>query len=161
MKNSSKALVNKIQEFEFDQEEITNLDIVSQANNYFHVLYKNKGVNVKIIREDFLNRTYSVSINSNIYQVEIQHPLGELIKKMGYSQRSAKDIDRIQAPMPGIIIDIEVEKGQAVKAGSNLLVLEAMKMENVIKCPKDAVIKDIYVSVGQTVDKNKLLIDFE
>ena len=63
--------------------------------------------------------------------------------------------------MPGIIVGLKVEKGQAVKEGDTLLILEAMKMENTILCPKNTVIKEIYVTVGDTVDKNKLLIDFE
>jgi len=79
---------------------------------------------------------------------------------MGYAVRSTKTVDSIKAPMPGIIIDLKVEKGQTVKEGDTLLILEAMKMENAIVCPKDTTIKEIYTSVGETVDKNKLLIDF-
>ena len=75
--------------------------------------------------------------------------------------RSAKTVNSIKAPMPGIIIDLKIEKGQKVKKGDTLIILEAMKMENAIICPKNTIIKEVYTSVGETVDKNKLLIDFE
>ncbi len=161
MKNLSKALVNNIQEFNFNQEEIEQLDIVDQGNDNFHVIHENKSMKMKVIERDFLNRTYSISIQANVYEVKMTRPLDDLIKKMGYSVGSSKSIDSIKAPMPGIIIELKVEKGQTVKEGETLLILEAMKMENAIVCPKNTVIKEIYVVVGDTVDKNKLLIDFE
>jgi len=161
MKNLSKALVNNIQEFNFNKEEVEQLDIMDQGNDIFHVIYENKSMKMKVIERDFLNRTYSISINANVYKVKMTRPLDDLIKKMGYSEGLSKSIDSIKAPMPGIIIELKVEKGQTVKEGETLLILEAMKMENAIVCPKDTVIKDIYVVVGDTVDKNKLLIDFE
>ncbi|MCP4883710.1 MAG: acetyl-CoA carboxylase biotin carboxyl carrier protein subunit [Flavobacteriales bacterium] len=161
MKNLSKALVNNIQEFNFNQEEIEQLDIVDQENDNFHVIHENKSMKMKVIERDFLNRIYSISIQANVYEVKMTRPLDDLIKKMGYSVGSSKSIDSIKAPMPGIIIELKVEKGQTVKEGETLLILEAMKMENAIVCPKNTVIKEIYVVVGDTVDKNKLLIDFE
>jgi len=161
MKNPSKALVNNIQEFSFSQKEIEALDIVNQGENNFHLLHKNKSSKVKVIERDFFNRTYSIRINANVYTVKIHSPLDPLIKKMGYSTGSTKVIDSMKAPMPGVIIGLQVEKGESVKKGAPLLILEAMKMENVITCPKDTVIKEVYVHVGDTVDKNKLLIDFQ
>lgn len=161
MKNLSKALVNNIQEFNFSQEELEQLDIINLGNDTFHVIHDNQSMKMKVIERDFLNRTYSISINANAYKVKMASPLDDLIKKMGYSEGSSKSIDSIKAPMPGIIIELKVEKGQSVEEGETLLILEAMKMENAIVSPKKTVIKDIYIVVGDTVDKNKLLIDFE
>ncbi len=62
--------------------------------------------------------------------------------------------------MPGLLLDIKVQEGQEVQKGEILLILEAMKMENVIKAPTDARIKHIKVQKGQTVEKNQLLIEF-
>ena len=63
--------------------------------------------------------------------------------------------------MPGLILEINIEEGQEVKENDPLLILEAMKMENVINSPRDGVIKSIAVSQGNTVEKNALLIEFE
>ena len=67
----------------------------------------------------------------------------------------------IKAPMPGIIIGWKVKEGDIVKEGDTLLILEAMKMENAISCPKDATVKSVHAKKGDTVEKNKLLIELE
>ncbi|MFB0997848.1 MAG: acetyl-CoA carboxylase biotin carboxyl carrier protein subunit, partial [Flavobacteriales bacterium] len=59
------------------------------------------------------------------------------------------------------VVSIEVEKGQSVKVGDAVLILEAMKMENVIKSPIDGVIKSIKAEKSTTVDKNTILVEFE
>ncbi|MCL4125700.1 UNVERIFIED_CONTAM: hypothetical protein GTU68_028898 [Idotea baltica] len=63
--------------------------------------------------------------------------------------------------MPGLILDINVKVGQEVIEDDALLILEAMKMENVLTAPRDGMIKSITVSKGDAVDKNQLLITFE
>lgn len=66
--------------------------------------------------------------------------------------------DSVEAPMPGKILKLFVAKGQKVKAGDLLLTLEAMKMENRIQAPRDAVVADIRVQPGANVAKNEVLI---
>ena len=70
-------------------------------------------------------------------------------------------VNDIKAPMPGLILEVNVKEGDEVKEGDYLLVLEAMKMENALTAPRDAVIKSISVEKGQTVEKNQLLIEME
>lgn len=65
------------------------------------------------------------------------------------------------AQMPGKITEIYVKEGQEVKKGDPLLILEAMKMENVIKANNSGKVLKINVKVGDTVEKGKMLIDFE
>ncbi len=64
----------------------------------------------------------------------------------------------VTAPMPGKILDIKVNKGDKVKAGDVLVILEAMKMENEIVAPKDGVVKEINVNVGDNVDRGTVLV---
>ncbi|MCL4147810.1 UNVERIFIED_CONTAM: hypothetical protein GTU68_000861 [Idotea baltica] len=63
--------------------------------------------------------------------------------------------------MPGLVLEIMVEVGQFVAVGDALLILEAMKMENVIKAQGEGVIKDIVVKQGAAVEKGQLLIVLE
>ena len=60
--------------------------------------------------------------------------------------------DAVNAPMPGTILKVNVQNGQAVKEGDVLVVLEAMKMENEILAPKNGTITQVLVSKGSTVD---------
>jgi biotin carboxyl carrier protein len=62
--------------------------------------------------------------------------------------------------MPGLIIDLRVKEGDQVKAGDPLLILEAMKMENIIKASGDSIVKSLKVKKGETVEKNQVLIEF-
>ncbi|WP_417497460.1 acetyl-CoA carboxylase biotin carboxylase subunit [Maricaulis sp.] len=67
----------------------------------------------------------------------------------------------VLSPMPGLVVSIAVEAGQAVKGGEVLLVVEAMKMENVIRAEKDGVIKAVNVTPGASVAADELMIEFE
>ena len=66
--------------------------------------------------------------------------------------------EAVNAPMPGTILKVNVEKGQAVKAGQVLVVLEAMKMENEILAPQDGTVTQVVVSKGSTVDTGAALV---
>jgi acetyl/propionyl-CoA carboxylase alpha subunit len=67
----------------------------------------------------------------------------------------------IVAPMPGLVLKVEVEVGQTVKAGQGVVIVEAMKMENELKAPTDGVVASIEVQPGQTVDKGAVLVVLE
>lgn len=64
----------------------------------------------------------------------------------------------VKAPMPGVILDIKVSAGQAVKKGDCLFILEAMKMENEIFAPIDGTVGSIVVTKGQNVDSGATLL---
>lgn len=68
---------------------------------------------------------------------------------------------RVVAPMPGLVVRVEVEEGQQVRAGQGLVVVEAMKMENELKAPADGTVARIEVKPGQTVDKGATMIVLE
>ena len=66
--------------------------------------------------------------------------------------------EAVNAPMPGTILKVNVTAGQAVKAGTVLVVLEAMKMENEIMAPKDGTVTQVVVSKGSSVDTGAPLV---
>ena len=64
------------------------------------------------------------------------------------------------SPMPGLIVSIAVDRGEPVKAGQELLILEAMKMENVLRAERDGVVEEIRVTPGASVAADQVLIAF-
>ena len=82
------------------------------------------------------------------------------LEKMDMISKEIPKINKLDAPMPGNIIDVLVSKGDKVTKGDALLILEAIKMGNVIKVPTDVTIQKINVLVGDNVDKNQTLIEF-
>ncbi|WP_053992624.1 acetyl-CoA carboxylase biotin carboxyl carrier protein subunit [Mangrovimonas sp. TPBH4] len=156
-----KISVNKQLEFEIDETEVTNLNAVKTSDNTFHILKDHKSYQAEITKLDFNKRNYEVKINNNSYNIHIQSPLENLIKSMGLALGNTKHVNEIKAPMPGLILDISVRVGDTVAEDSPLLILEAMKMENVITSPREGVIKAISAIKGDAVEKNQLLIEFE
>jgi biotin carboxyl carrier protein len=67
----------------------------------------------------------------------------------------------LKAPMPGLMVDIKVEVGTQVKPGDPLVVIEAMKMENIIKARGKAIVKKVCVTDGQSVEKGDMILEFE
>ena len=65
---------------------------------------------------------------------------------------------KVEAPMQGLVISVDVSLGQKVKAGETLILLEAMKMENPIVAPVDGTVEGIHISKGDTVETGALLI---
>jgi biotin carboxyl carrier protein len=159
--SSFKARVNDEKEFSFPVDPTTDLNAIPIDTSRHHVLCDGKSYVATVSHHDFNSRSYGVRIGSNAYRIQIETPLDDLIQSMGYRLSSEQALGTIQAPMPGIILDVRVSQGDTVKKGDALLILEAMKMENVIISPKDGVVKTIDVATGQTVDKNKLLVELE
>lgn len=156
-----KIVVNNSLDFEISSKEASKLDALSISKDNYHILEGNKPYTAQILKQDFYNKTYTVSINNSTYEVKISDELDRLIADMGFELASAKEIVSIEAPMPGLILEINVEEGQEVKTDDPLLILEAMKMENLICSPRDGIIKSIAIKKGDAVDKNHLLIEFE
>ena len=161
MAKDYKTKVNDEHDFQFSEEEIKDLDIRKLKENTFHILQQNKSFRSQIVKNDFLNREYQVKINSNTYSVRINNELDILIDDMGLSLGNAQQVNDIKAPMPGLILEVNVKEGDEVKEGDYLLVLEAMKMENTLSAPRDGIVKKVTVSKGATVEKNELLIEME
>ena len=79
---------------------------------------------------------------------------------MGMSAVATGKINNIKAPMPGLIIDLKVKIGDSVKTGDQLLILEAMKMENILKAQGEGIVKNVKVKKGDSVEKGQVLIEF-
>jgi biotin carboxyl carrier protein len=67
----------------------------------------------------------------------------------------------IQAPMPGLVVRVEVEVGQRVESGAGLVVVEAMKMENELRAPRAGVVREVHVAAGQAVERGAPLVTLE
>lgn len=156
-----KIKVNNSHSFDISKEELNTLDAIETDTNQYHVLQNNSSTKVSVLNSDFNKKTYTIKVNNNTYEVDINNDLDQLIEALGFEVGATKQINDVKAPMPGLILEINVSEGQDVKEDDALLILEAMKMENVITSPREGIIKSVNVKQGETVDKNSLLIEFE
>lgn len=137
-----------------------NWDVVKIKEGYFHILHENKSYRAEVVKTDFSTKTFTLKLNGTKYTVALKDKFDLLLEKLGMDNVNANKINSIKAPMPGLIIDLKVKAGDEVKQNDPLLILEAMKMENVIKSPGDAVVKAVKIKKGDSVEKGQILIEF-
>lgn len=137
-----------------------NWSISKISDTHFHVLVNNKSYNVEVAEIDSVAKTFSFKINGQRHVVRLKDKFDVLLETMGLNNNAAGKVNKVKAPMPGLIIDLRVKDGDAVKKGDPLVVLEAMKMENIIKSVGDATVKSVHVKKGDSVEKNQILIEF-
>jgi len=137
----------------------TNLDLVRTGPSSFSLVRNGKSHSVLVLKEDVENQTVRLRIGAHTYTVELQDDRSRLLQTLGLD-KATKKVSEIKAPMPGMVLNILVKAGDSVKKNDPVLVLEAMKMENVIKAPGDAMIATVHAEKGKAVEKGQLLISF-
>lgn len=127
----------------------------------FSVLMDGKSFVAEVVGADRSEKTMTLRIGQSVYEVGLEGPMDRLLASMGLTQAAARKVNDIKAPMPGMVLKILVEPGQAISKGDPVLILEAMKMENVFKSAADAVVKEIRVTERKAVEKGEVLIVLE
>lgn len=121
-------------------------------------------------------KNYTITVNGTPYNVTVEEgtssaapvasapapvpaaaPAPQAAPKAAPAPAAAGSV-KVDAPMPGNILDVKVSNGTAVKAGQVLVILEAMKMENEIVAPQDGTVASINVNKGDTVEAGQTII---
>ena len=155
-----KARVNEQFDFSFKNNDF-DWNCVEVRVGQFHIIYKGQSLVADVIDVNTTEKTFVIRINNNNYGVQLKDRYDELLQSLGMDGFNNQKESEIKAPMPGRVLDIMLRVGSSVVKGDGVLVLEAMKMENVIKSPTDGVIKKITVVKDQAVEKNEVLIELE
>ena len=137
----------------------TDVDIVDLGNGRIHVLVQGEGSTTFSI--DNMDGSVDVMVDGSTTTVQLQTERDLLLEKYGMSSSDAASHTNLKAPMPGLVVRIDVAVGDTVSKGDPLLVLEAMKMENEIKAAADGKVARIHVKAGDPVAKGDLLLEFE
>lgn len=136
-----------------------DVDTAFISGERYHIISGSRSYMLEVLENDIQDKKFSIKVNDNIYKLKLDDELDMLLEKMGMSAGSKGKVDNVKAPMPGLVLKILVEPGQAVNKGDSLIILEAMKMENVIKASGPGTVKAVGVKEKDTVDKNQLLIE--
>jgi biotin carboxyl carrier protein len=138
--------------------ELVQPDMLQVDNRRMHLLLDKKSYAVELLNHDAETKTFTVKVNGQKHTVTIKDRFDILLEQMGMGDASAKKLNEIKAPMPGLVLRLLVEPGTGFKKGDPLLVLEAMKMENILKAPADGTVREIEVKPGDKVEKNQVLL---
>ncbi len=128
-------------------------DLVN-AGPYIRSLRLEDGTQLSLIH-DREGTAYQISLPDSTVHVDISDPLS---LKRSRREDELGEGGVIKALMPGRIIRVMVSKGDSVRKGAALLVLEAMKMENEIQAPADGLVESVFVEPGQTVEGGAELV---
>lgn len=137
----------------------SNYSIEKIATSTYKVFNDQKIFTIDVLSQEGKNMT--LKVGNKTVDVNVTDHIDQILAQLGMDSVQASVVKEIKAPMPGAILNVIVTEGSAVQAGDQLLVLEAMKMENVIKSPGDGVVSKIHVKAKDSVEKNQVLISFE
>ena len=140
-----------------DADNITLND--SNVNNQI-ILDNNKSKLVSVKEVNHEQKRYHIQIDGRAYQVQILDAVDQQILKMNLKSKKSNQLKELRAPMPGLVRQVNVNVGDQVDSGDSLFILEAMKMENVLKSPVNGLVSEIFVKPGESVEKNQILLSF-
>ncbi len=138
-----------------------DLDISMQPNGLISVLLNSKSYTAIIEKTDRKNKEVTLRVNGQQYTAAIKEPIDQLLTNMGMDLKSMQKAEPVKAPMPGMILKVLVEPGQVVNKGDGLIILEAMKMENMLKAAGPGTVKSIRAVERTAVEKGAVLIEME
>lgn len=139
---------------------LIDLDISDLGNQHFHVIENQKSFEAELLELNKEEKYVLIKVNAQVYRFDVSDQYDILLREMGLDKLNQHTVKELKAPMPGLVLQVMVQAGDEIKKGDNLLVLEAMKMENILKAPADATVKSILIKAGDKVEKNQVLIQF-
>lgn len=125
-------------------------------------LFQDQRSGFPVLVEDFdaVSRQFTLRVGGRRVLVEVRDVFDEVSRRSGAARSGARKAAAIRSPMPGLIVQIMVQPGQPVRKGDGLLVLEAMKMENMLRAPGEGVVDAVLCQMGQSVEKGQELLRF-
>ncbi|MEE9162387.1 MAG: biotin/lipoyl-containing protein [Candidatus Neomarinimicrobiota bacterium] len=132
------------------------LDAVRLSHNAWSLIIDGQSYRVSVEAD---SEGYLVHIRQRRIQVRLRSELDLTIEKLGLTDRTLQIDGQVVAPIPGVITSVSVSEGDSVAQGDQLLVLEAMKMENELRSPLAGTVAIVHVSAGETVNKGALLLE--
>lgn len=134
------------------------VDFVMSENGSCSILYEGHSYNAEVVR---LNgkKEYRVNSHYQSYNVNIIDSQAKYLRMR--KKDSQKQMNQITAPMPGKIINIPIKKGQRLKTGDIVIVLEAMKMQSNYKVDNNCIVDEILVKENENVQANQVMVTFK
>lgn len=138
-----------------DGDQSYQVDLEPLGGDLFSLLIDNQSFVIEASQNE---KAIHVSVNQHDYDVPILNERQKMEAKIAGASDHLAAKGEVRAPMPGLILKIEIEKGASIQTGQPLIIMEAMKMENEIRSQVDGEIVEVLVKENQKVEKNDLLI---
>jgi pyruvate carboxylase subunit B len=136
---------------------LVNFDFKHHRGSLYSLVIDGKVFSAHLENKNGIEEIYC---GANVFHAEIEDERAALLRQLSRSDTRTTTAFELKAPMPGLVVHLSVRKGQTVKKGQSLIVIEAMKMENDIKSPAEGRVATIHVKERDTVEKDALLLTF-
>jgi biotin carboxyl carrier protein len=133
----------------------------NQINKINDSIFEINNEVIEVLNVNFDTKELNFRHNHSTHIVQFKNNLDYVLDKMGIKRTFEAVNTDVKAPMPGKVLSVMINVGDTVAKGDGIMILEAMKMENVLKAEGDCVIKSILIEAGQTVEKGQVMIELE
>ncbi len=134
-------------------------DLAEVKKGVFHILMDNKSFLAEVLEANTAEKRFVIRVNGNRYEVEARDRFDALLHQLGMDKVGSAHAGDLKAPMPGLVLEVKVKEGDTINKGDAVLVLEAMKMENILKAVGNAVVKKVLVKKGDKVEKGQVMVE--
>ncbi|MFT7589325.1 MAG: biotin carboxyl carrier protein, partial [Limisphaerales bacterium] len=136
-----KITINEAHSFDVEKGKIDgiegNIDLKVVGKNSYHIIRNGKSYYAELVAIDESAKQMVLRVNGHKHEIIIKDRFDALLEQLGMEDLAGSRVEDLKAPMPGLVLDIMIEAGQSISKGDPVLILEAMKMENVLKAPGD------------------------
>jgi biotin carboxyl carrier protein len=131
------------------------LKIISFKSNTLEFIFDNSYCEIRVLEST--STDLKILLNGNPLTLKKHSKLAEILEKSSGRGGGGSSQNSISSQIPGRVISVSISKGDSVKKGDNIVVLESMKMQVAIKSPRDGVIKELKVKEGQSISRNDVV----
>ena len=135
------------------------LKIISFKSNILEFIFDNSYCEIRVLEST--STDLKILLNGNPLTLKKHSKLAEILEKSAGRGGGGSSQNSIASQIPGRVISVSISKGDSVKKGDNIVVLESMKMQVAIKSPRDGVIKELKVKEGQSISRNDVVAVLE
>lgn len=135
------------------------VDLLHTPGGTFSIIESGRSYNIELVPRNHPKK-YTAHTLYNTFDLEIIDAETRYLINRG-SKGDASSEKTISSPMPGKVVKVLVNEGDAIQKGENAIIIAAMKMESEYKAPIDGIVKKVNVKDGDTVEGNQILIEIE
>ena len=135
------------------------LKLISFKSNTLEFIFDNSYCEIRVLEST--STDLKILLNGNPLTLKKHSKLSEILEKSAGRGGGGSAQNSISSQIPGRVISVSINKGDSVKKGDNIVVLESMKMQVAIKSPRDGVIKELKVKEGQSISRNDVVAVLE
>lgn len=144
-----------------DGEPLGETELLAVPGTPVHHLLLAARSHTLVARPGVAHGRWDLHVDGIRHDVEVVDERTRTIRGLTHARETPQGPRPVRAPMPGLVVRVEVAAGERVRAGQGVVIMEAMKMENELRAEGEGVVARVLATAGQPVEKGAILVEFE